>query len=72
MFLSSRLAENFRLGELVIGISDALWFCELSTEVYVKHSIGSSVCCVCWMGTVLILSFPPAFKTELKQLCFYN
>lgn len=67
-FLGSRLTD-FHLGEVVVDNS-AFWFSELFHDSHEAHNW--KMCLLCWVDTLLILSFPNTFKIKLNQLWFYN
>lgn len=68
-FLTSRLTENFLLGEVVVDNS-ALWFSELLHNSHEAQDRKLSL--LFWVDTLLILSFPNTFEIKLKELWFYN
>lgn len=68
-FLTSKLTENFHLGKVVVDNS-ALWFSELFHNSH--EARDWKLCLLCWVDTLLILSFPNTFRIELKELWFYN
>lgn len=64
-----RLTENFHLGEVIVDNS-AFWFSELFHNSHEAHNW--KLCLLCWVDTLLILSFLNTFKIKLKELWFYN
>lgn len=60
-FLSSRLIENFHLGEVVVD-SSVLWFSEIFHSSHETHTW--KLCLLCWVDLLLILSFPNTSKIK--------